>query len=334
MVREIDGRGLVRRRRVFEAQRIVVGERVANAGRECAGKALFPVRAHVGQRHGGDAGSRRGRGGPHDAAEVFRTAVDVVRFAVRRHLHLASVEGEAGVRDAVGHATEDRAGLGKASGETLLAGGDFADDTAEFSIAVPHAQIREDGAVGHDFGDGAVAVGEREELNVGAFRRATYDRPGHCGDGCGGRGLIGGHKAREPVRGIEREVEQAVGTGDDFAHAAQFSEEHFLMRDAVAVGLEAAELLTAEAGDEQAVSPTGKTVARVKFDARRSDRGRPEGEGRIHVGARGCVLPPSIGTARDNGPAVVVAGVDHVDLVAASRAVLGGPEASGARMKL
>ena len=139
VVREIDGRGLVRRRRVFEAQRVLVGERVANAGRERAGKALFTVCAHVGQRHGGDAGSRRGRGGPHDAAEVFRAAVDVVRFAVRRHLHLASIEGEAGVRDAVGHATEDRAGLGKASGETLLAGGDFADDTAEFSIAVSHA---------------------------------------------------------------------------------------------------------------------------------------------------------------------------------------------------
>mgnify|MGYP007089523152 CR=1 FL=1 len=46
------------------------------------------------------------------------------------------------------------------------------------------------------------------------------------------------HEPGEAVGCVEGEVEQPVGTGDDFAHAAQFFEKHFLMRDAVADGFE------------------------------------------------------------------------------------------------
>ena len=112
-------------------------------------------------------------------------------------------------------------------------------------------------------------------------------------------------------------------------------DQDLLLHDLVAFEDEAPQLLERECGQEQVVLPSRQLVAGVEGDRAGGERRRPLHHRLLHtrllglVGNRGAVVVDAVG---DDGPAVVVAALDAVQLVAAPRAVLGCPEVAGHRV--
>src|SRR5262249_10559259 len=104
---------------------------------------------------------------------------------------------------------------------------------------------------------------------------------------------------------------------------------HLLVHDLAVLDHESPQLLADEAAEKEVVLPAREAVARVERDAARRERGRPLDDGALHsrrfglVADRRAVVVDAVG---HRGPAVVLPGLDAVELVAAARAVLGLPE--------
>ena len=97
------------------------------------------------------------------------------------------------------------------------------------------------------------------------------------------------------------------------------------MRDAPALHLEASQRGAAEPGHEEIVAPVRIAGAFVEMDPAGRDGGVPVHDGGLHS----FVCGPGdtrLEAVRDHGPAVVVAGLQDIQLVAAHRPVLGLPE--------
>src|SRR5262249_49620759 len=95
-------------------------------------------------------------------------------------------------------------------------------------------------------------------------------------------------------------------------------------------------MLAGKRADEQIAVPRGKHLARVERDAAGRDVRRPEVHGLLETGLRRFVavdrLAGVVASVADDREAVVLASLDLVDLVAAARTVLGGPQPAGLRM--
>ena len=92
---------------------------------------------------------------------------------------------------------------------------------------------------------------------------------------------------------------------------------------------DAAKFLGGEGAEEQTVFPCRKAAAGVEGDRASGDRRHPIRDGLIHAGLRSVTGNGSsvvIHAVGDDGPAVVVAGFDDVEFVAAAGTVLGFPE--------
>ena len=132
-------------------------------------------------------------------------------------------------------------------------------------------------------------------------------------------------------------VQQAVGALRHVAHALpQIDEQrlaaqllHLLVeQDAVELA-RARDLAGAQAADEHVALPLRQLVARVEREARDRDRRRPVDDRRLEAFVRRQLRLPRAGVGAavaHERPAVVLAGADDVELVAAVRAVLALPE--------
>src|SRR5690242_4360979 len=112
---------------------------------------------------------------------------------------------------------------------------------------------------------------------------------------------------------------------------AELAEHDLLVRNGRAADLEAPELLAAEGADEEVVLPAGIARAGVERDPARRDRRREGDDRRLHAFFR-PLRDPRLNAVRDDRPAVVMARLDDVDLVASLRAVLRFPELAGDRI--
>jgi hypothetical protein len=100
----------------------------------------------------------------------------------------------------------------------------------------------------------------------------------------------------------------------------------------VAFDSDAAKFLGGEGSEEQTVFPCREAAAGAEGDGASGDGRHPIGDGLIHVGLRGVSGDGSsvvIHAVGDDGPAIVVAGFDDVEFVAAAWNVLGFPEFAG-----
>src|SRR5207302_4875222 len=113
------------------------------------------------------------------------------------------------------------------------------------------------------------------------------------------------------------------------------AQQPLLARDRVALQLEPHQNLPGERADEQAAAPGRKQVTCIERHAGWRDRRYPVFDRLLHAGFLralvdlGAVVVDAIA---DHGPAVVLAGLRNVDLVAAARAMLVLPELAGLRM--
>src|SRR5439155_15127372 len=126
---------------------------------------------------------------------------------------------------------------------------------------------------------------------------------------------------------VGEHVEQAIRALAHVADALLEIHEHPLAarRLAARVQRHAFEVRVRQGSDEDIPLPPGESVARVEGHARDGDRGIPVHERRLEprrLVVRRVIPPAVIPSLRDDGPAVVRARLEDVDLVAALRSVL------------
>ena len=112
LVRQVQRRGLVGRRRVVDLQRVVGGDGEGDGGREGAGVALLAVLARVGHLDRGPLGRVDRLGLPDDAVEALDAPVQGVGRVVDRQRIRLAVERELPLGDPVGHPAHRGAEVG------------------------------------------------------------------------------------------------------------------------------------------------------------------------------------------------------------------------------
>src|SRR5215208_4102839 len=129
-----------------------------------------------------------------------------------------------------------------------------------------------------------------------------------------------------PVRTVGDEPQRAVGAlphvADTFAETLQ---QPFLVTDLVAIDIETHQEAWHQGADEQATLPFREQLARVERHAGGRDRRHPVFNRLLHAGllrARVNFGAAVVDAVTDHRPAVILAFVDDVDLVAAARTVL------------
>ena len=106
MAGQIDGSGLVGGRGEVEAQLVRIGQGVNHLGGEVAREAALAGFAQVGQFQSGGVFGRGQRARLPD--RFSEHAVQVIGAVVGDQLVFDAIEGEAGIGNAIGHATHDR----------------------------------------------------------------------------------------------------------------------------------------------------------------------------------------------------------------------------------
>ena len=139
--------------------------------------------------------------------------------------------------------------------------------------------------------------------------------------------------ARAAAGGIlDQDIKQSIRPGDHVAHAAKLLEHRFLGDDLAAFDLKAQKFLPGQGGDEQVILPSRIAVPAVEADAAGRDGGTVGCDGRVGVG-RALLEDARLEPHRGKSPAVIVAFVDHIDLVAAGRAMFGFPKIARHRIE-
>ena len=146
VVTQVQHRGRIGLRPIFDAQRAVLPQRVGDADPQCAGVALFSIRAGVGQLHTARVGRRDL---PHPFVEAACPAVQAVRPVVAGEAVLPPVQGEAAAGDAVGVAPDDGAEV-RAARHVVRERAQAERHVAHPARAVRHLQPLDGGAVGQD----------------------------------------------------------------------------------------------------------------------------------------------------------------------------------------
>src|SRR5262245_49575483 len=156
----------------------------------------------------------------------------------------------------------------------------------------------------------------------------------------GGRGrtkespLFWRRDAENPTRGAVRgEPQRAVRPVANIANAfAQTLQEALLVDHLVAVELEPHQKLADQRADEEVAAPGRQQTAGIERHPGRSDLGYPVLERLLHaLLVRALVNPGAavVDAVADHRPAVILALLDEVDLVAAARPMLVLPQLSG-----
>src|SRR5215813_6452408 len=146
--------------------------------------------------------------------------------------------------------------------------------------------------------------------------------------------LLRRDNAQDPSRRIVGgEPQRAVGTLPHVADAlVEPLEEPLLGADRFAVDLEPHQQRGGKRTDEQVAAPGRKQVAGVKSHAGRSDRRHPVLDRLLHPLLVCALVNPGaivVDAVADHRPAVVLARLGNVDLVAAARAMLVLPQLPG-----
>ena len=135
-----------------------------------------------------------------------------------------------------------------------------------------------------------------------------------------------GGQAEDFVGLVEDDVDGSIGSGGDVSDSACVFEDDFIMEDAPVPDIEQADFLVFEGAGEEVVFPPREEVASIEIQSAGGDGGLPVEDRLGHAflclegGDGGAVIVSAVG---DDGPAVIDAGADEVDLVAAEGAVLG-----------
>src|SRR5687768_1376263 len=119
---------------------------------------------------------------------------------------------------------------------------------------------------------------------------------------------------------LQRDVEETVRPDHDVVHSTELVDDLLLLRHLSVAHFEPAKLLAGKTADEEVVLPSRVLVAGVENDAARRDLRSVVNDWLLHS------LPRAPGHAlidphRDDPPAVVVSGLNDVDLVSALRPV-------------
>src|SRR6478752_6032278 len=153
------------------------------------------------------------------------------------------------------------------------------------------------------------------------------------------------HESHDPPtrRVLEQEIHVAVGSDRDVANASEPREQRLAVHDAIAVDDHAVELRGLQRSDDQVTLPARERLAVVDHEARYGRRRREVDDRALQrvdveldvesvavVDGRAVVLQ----ALRDERPAVVLTGLQEIDLVAAALAHLGFPELARARVEL
>src|SRR5262249_6703460 len=160
-------------------------------------------------------------------------------------------------------------------------------------------------------------------------------RPRHC-LGQQGAALLRYQAQHTAFRVVSEQPQGAVGSLADVADALpQAGEQSLLTDNALAVEHEAVQRLTSQRAHEQVILPFREEIARVEGRAGGSDGGVPIVDRLLHAGLMGALADFGIvivATIGDDRPAVILAGFWDVDLVAAARPVLDGPQLARRRI--
>ena len=213
VLREVDRRGLVRRRLVLEDDLVVVGEEVGDGGGEGAGEALLAVRAHAREHDALAALVGERLGVPDHLVEPDVAAVERVRPVVRRQLVGLAVELELGPADPIPVPADDgaevRVGLAVGVGGVARDRVEAEDDVVEVAVGIGDEERGEDAAVVRRLHHEAVRVRDGVELDGGAVggyaerRRGGEVGPGRPFGG-GGRGAARGEEEGSEAEGQGR----------------------------------------------------------------------------------------------------------------------------------
>ncbi len=175
MVGDVRDRRPVGRRDIFDAEVVLIIERIDRIDRHRAGIALVAVGADIAQRdRGGRPALDRGHF-PQDLVETERTAVQRVRAIVDRRLPRLAVELEAPARQPVGEAADGRSeilGLVDIVGEIVIAERDI----GLLAVAVGHHHRLQRRAERDDRCRNAVAVGQRHRGHAAPVRHLAKGR--------------------------------------------------------------------------------------------------------------------------------------------------------------
>src|SRR5581483_7415560 len=150
--------------------------------------------------------------------------------------------------------------------------------------------------------------------------------------------LLRRHDAQDPpIAVVGQQPERAVRALPHVADAlAEALQQALFLGDLLAFDLEANENLRPQRADEQIAFPRRETIAGVERHAGGRDRGHPVPERLLHPGLRRRLVDLRaviVDAIADHRPAVVLALLDEVDLIAAARAVLLLPQFAADRMK-
>src|SRR5215468_6880238 len=148
------------------------------------------------------------------------------------------------------------------------------------------------------------------------------------------RPLFWRRDAENPTRGaVGGEPQRAVGPVANIANAfAQPLQEALLLDHLVAVELEPRQELADQRADEEAAAPGRQQIAGMERHPGRSDRGHPVLERLLHALLVRALVDPGaavVDAVADHRPAVILALLDEIDLVAAARPMLVLPQLSG-----
>ena len=136
------------------------------------------------------------------------------------------------------------------------------------------------------------------------------------------------NQAQDGAGIIEYNVNSVVGTANDIADATGIFENDFFVHDAVILNIQQADVLVLQCTHQQFVVPLGEQVAMIEIQTAGGGGGAPVENGLLHallandIGDGGVVVVNAVG---DDRPAIVLPGLDQVDLVAALGAMFGFP---------
>src|SRR5262244_578405 len=152
------------------------------------------------------------------------------------------------------------------------------------------------------------------------------------------RPLFWRRDAKNPTRGaVGGEPQRAVRPVANIANAfAQPLQQTLLLAHLVPVDFELHQKLAGQRADEQVAAPGRQQTAGVERHPGRRDRGHPVLERLLHALLVRALVDPGavvVDAVADHWPAVVLAFLDDVDLVAAARPVLVLPRLAGGGME-
>ncbi len=189
VVCQVNRRGAIGCRLVFDAQGIVVRQHIGDGNRQRTGIPLLAIGARVGQAQRLTACSFDDGSVPHYLVEALDSAVQMIGPVVNCYAIGLAVQLKASSGNAVGHAACYAAEIG-ALLLVLLERFKPQHDIAQFTVAIGNQQLGENTTVGNHAGLRALRIGHRIAVDRPSVGRRTkrsslhlcLHLTCHCGD--------------------------------------------------------------------------------------------------------------------------------------------------------